>query len=125
MSIENRLKKLEQNILIQPIEYSEPEICEHPPSMFALRRDYPASGYSDHRLVIKGHCNVCGFDDYLWAFYDLTEEQEERRQELRYASKFWESCAYDIELINAGLLRYALYPPSPEVQIKFTGKVSI
>ncbi|HLM60911.1 MAG TPA: hypothetical protein VK308_08915, partial [Pyrinomonadaceae bacterium] len=102
MSIENRLKKLEQNILIQPIEYSEPEICEHPPSMFALRRDYPASGYSDHRLVIKGHCNVCGFDDYLWAFYDLTEEQEERRQELRYASKFWESCAYDIELINAG-----------------------
>ena len=125
MNILNRIKKLEQNALIQPIEESEPEICEHPPSMFELRRDYPASGHADKRLVIKGHCNVCGFDDYLWSFYALTEEQGERRQELRSASKYSEACAYDLELIKAGLLRYALYPPSPEVQIRFTGKVSI
>ena len=125
MSILNRIKKIEQKTLTQSIEEKEPEICKHPPSMFKLRRDYPASGYVDHRLVVKGHCNVCGFDDYLWAFYDLTEEQEARRQELFNSSAFWEGQAYDLQLINAGLISYTLYPPSPEVQIKFTGKVSI
>ncbi len=84
-------------------------------------RVYPVKGYSDQRLVVKGHCNACGFDDYLWSYYSLTEEQECRRQELN----FWEGNAYDLELLNAGLISYALYPPSPEVQIKFTGKVSI
>ena len=126
MNLKKRITKLEQNLPITSIEeIEEAKACEHPPSMFALRREYPATGYSDHRLVIKGHCNACGFDDYLWSFYALTEEQEARRWELKRASKFWEGMAYDLELINAGLIRYALFPPSPEVQMRFTGKVSI
>ena len=125
MNIKNRLKNLEQIASAKTTVNNEPEICEHPASMFNLRREYPATGYSDRRLVIMGHCNVCGFDDYLWSFNALTEEQEIRRWELKYASKFWESMAYDLDLINAGLLRYALYPPSPEVQIQFTGEVQV
>lgn len=126
MNLKTRLEKLEQNLLIESIEEIEKaEICEHPPSMFLLYRVYPAKGHSDRSLVVKGHCNGCGFDDYLWSFYALTEEQEAHRQELRYSSNFWGSQAYDLELINAGLMSYALFPPSPEVQIKFTGKVTI
>lgn len=126
MNIKNRIKKLEQDFSIESIEeIEEAEICEHPPSMFNFRRDYPATGHSDRRLVVMGHCNKCGFDDYLWSFYALTEEQEERRQELKYASDFWGSMAYDLELINVGLIRYTLFPPSPEAQMKFTGKISI
>jgi hypothetical protein len=125
MNIKNRLKKIEQNSSLEPKEADAPEVCEHPPSMFRLRRDYPAKGYPDRRLIIMGHCDVCGFDDNLWAFYSLTEEQEARRQELQRASDFWALDAYELELVNAGLIRYAVYPPSPEVQIKFTGKVSV
>jgi hypothetical protein len=126
MNLKTRLEKLEQNFLIESIEpVEEVKICEHPASMFKLYRCYPAKGHSDRRLVVKGHCNVCGFDDYLWSFYALTDEQETRRQELIYASDFWGSQAYDLELIKAGLISYALFPPTPEVQMRFTGKVSI
>jgi hypothetical protein len=125
MNIQNRLQKLERNSFSEPEEADAPEVCEHPASMFKLRRDYPATGYSDRRSVIVGHCNACGFDDYLWSFNALTEDQENRRWELKYSSKFWESMAYDLELIEAGLIRYALFPPSPEVQMRFTGKVTV
>lgn len=126
MNLRSRIRKLEQNVSMELIEeIEEAKICEHPPSMFNLRRDYPATGHADHRLVIMGHCDACGFDDYLWSFYALTEEQEARRWELKRASKFWEGVAYDLELINAGLIRYTPFPPSPEVQMRFTGKVTI
>jgi hypothetical protein len=121
MNILTRLQNLERNIYPEPKEAGAPEVCEHPASMFKLRRDYPPKGYSDRRLVTKGHCNACGFDDYLWSFYALTEEQETRRQELG----FFERMAYEVELIEVGLIKYALFPPPPEVQIRFTGKVTV
>jgi hypothetical protein len=125
MNIQNRLKKLEQNSLTIETETTDCEAkpCEHPPSMFNLRRDYPAKGCLDRRLVTKGHCDNCGFDDYLWSFYNLTEEQENRRYELRHhSSEYYASDAYDLELIAAGLIKYALYPLPAEVQIRFTGR---
>lgn len=126
MNLKKRVTKLEQIFLVESIEeIEEAEMCEHPPSMFVLYRCYPAKGHSDRSLVVKGHCNNCGFDDYLWSFYALTEDQEAKRQELKYSSDFWGLNAYDLELINAGLMSYALFPPSPEVQMKFTGRVSI
>ena len=108
MNIQNRLKKIEQNLSTKPNTGIGPGVCEHPPSMFKLRQDYPVTGYADRRSVIVGHCNACGFDDFLWSHYALKDEQEEHRQELKYASKFWEWQAYDLELINAGLIKYAL-----------------
>jgi hypothetical protein len=125
MNIKNRIRKIKTNPPVKQAAESEPEVCQHPPSMFKLYRDYPATGYSDSRLVVKGHCDSCGFDDYLWFGYSLTKEQGARRQKLIYASDYWAQCAYDLKLINAGLISYVLYPPSPEVQIKFTGEVKI
>lgn len=127
MNINNRLKKMESQIVKEDSESCDDkmEICEHPPSMFTLRQEYPATGYCDRRMVICGHCNLCGFDDYLWSYYALTEEQEFHRQQLKYASDFWGLNSYYLELLNAGLISYAVYPPSPEVQMKFTGKVTI
>ncbi len=120
MQLKQRIKQLEQKLLVKsPAGSQERQECEHPPSMLKLYRVYPATGYSDRRLVTKGHCNACGFDDYLWSFYALTEEQEERRQSL----DFWECMAYELELLESGLIRYTVFPPSPEVQIKFTGRI--
>ncbi len=123
MNILSRLKKLEANNfpnLGERIEEATaPEICEHSASMFKFYRDFPAKGYSDQRLVTKGHCNACGFDDYLWSFYALTEEKEHRRQELG----FWERMAYEVELIEAGLIKYSIFPTSPEVQMRFIRRV--
>jgi hypothetical protein len=31
--------------------------------------------------------------------------------------------AYELELLESGLIRYTIFPPSPEVQIKFTGRI--
>ena len=129
MNIKNRLTKIEQTITSQrenkAAEDTETQCCEHPLSMFLLYRDYPPKGSLDRRLVVKGHCNGCGFDDYLWSFYNLTEAQETQRQELIDASDFFESMAYDLSLINAGLVGLTLFPPSPEIQARFTGKADI
>jgi hypothetical protein len=123
MNIKSRLQKLEQNSLTIEAETEDCEACEHPPSMFHLRREYPPKEYADRRLITMGHCDVCGFDDHLWSYNALTEEQERRRQELKNASDFWGEIAYELELINAGLIKYALYPPPAEVQIRFTGRL--
>lgn len=125
MNIRSRIKKLENEIGEVNPEIQEPVVCEHPPSMINLRRDYPAYGYEDRRLVVMGHCNACGADDFIWSHFALTEEQEARRSELIDGSHFWAHQAFDLELLNAGLIKYTLYPPSQEVQRRLTGKVTI
>ena len=42
------------------------------------------------------------------------EDTETQRQELIGASDFFANMAYDLSLINAGLIGLTLFPPTPE-----------
>ncbi len=76
---------------------------------------YAPTEYLSKRLITKGHCNNCGFDDYLLSFSRLTDDQEIRRFELQYASDYQGSIDYDLELIAGGFMDYTAFPPPVEV----------
>lgn len=113
MQLKRRIKRIESRISPVAVICEETE-CQHPSADFNFYKDYPAKGYEGERLVVKGHCNICGFDDYLWSFNALSDEQEERRWELR--SQFWAANDYDLSLVNQNLLRYTPWSRIEEVK---------
>lgn len=120
MQLKQRIKRIEQRMPM-PVAIQEAKECKHPSADFDFYKDYPATGYEGERSVVKGHCNICGFDDYLWSFNALTEEQEQKRWELRMASQFWAGMEYDLSLINQNLLCYTPWSRISEVK-EYYGK---
>lgn len=132
MNIKARLEKLEQSVKPkeEPLSiwqqvYLRQLNCDHSPSAFHFYREYPPKGYRNHELITKGHCDGCGFEDYMWSVYHLTDEQEDRRQDLMYGSDSRKARAYDLELIDAGLLDYVAFPPPVEEQLRYSARTPV
>jgi hypothetical protein len=98
--------------------------CTHSGAAMHFYRVRPPMGYRTRELITKGHCNACAFDDYIFAFLNLTPEQEARRWELRDTSGGWRADqAYLLELIDAGLIDFVPFPPPPEIEEAFTTNI--
>jgi hypothetical protein len=120
MNIPGRLERLERSIPSADI-IDGVGACNHPRESFHFYRVFAPLGYRSRGLITKGHCDHCGFDDYLWADYRLTEDHERRRDDLK--SDYREAWAYDLELINAGLIDYVPFPPPLAVQTQYTVRI--
>ena len=119
MQLKQRIKKLENknsNPNINPIQpKSQYELnaikqanCEHPKNAVKFFRDYPATGYTDKRLVANFHCHGCGFQGNLWKTNLLTNEQIEC---FHYVQRddFHEGMKLELELVEQGLLSYVFW----------------
>ena len=124
MGISNRLQRLESKLKGEPESLTTYESkqfkCEHPPSAFRLYQDHPPAGYQPRCMITKGHCDSCGFDDYMLEDLGLTQDHHDRRCELNDTGDYHERRTYDLELIAAGLMNYVSFPPPLEIQERFT-----
>lgn len=135
MNISNRLEKLERSR--NGNGNYQPEECQHPPGAFKVHQDYPClwretkegelqSPYrwtkhilariSDHRLVIKGHCNKCGYESYLWDVTHTTEDQMDRLMELFFEGDREAHGVYATWLVENGYLDFVPWPPTQELR---------
>lgn len=147
MNIRNRLSKLEAEILPEEEKLSFGEqvfrkqnACDH--IGIHLRQDYPclwrkpendserynARGsdvlgrFGEHKLVIKGHCDRCGYDQPLWDASNLMPNQWKRYCSLLagnddYGSESYHQADYYAGwLITNGYLSFTPWPPSEELR---------
>jgi hypothetical protein len=104
MQIRSRIKRLEAKVF-PASKVKVWKQCEHPENAVSFYRDYPAKGCDDRRLVVKFHCEKCGFQDKLWRENSLTDEQRTYFYYLGQSS-FWDVQQFEAEAANSGLLTY-------------------
>jgi len=135
MKIQDRLEQLEK-IATDTLATNRPYVaCEHPASSFHIRQDYPAlwtkgadgkSVLKSHpkapRLIVKGHCDSCGYDDTLWDVRNLSPGQWDRLCDLggyenhMYGTDTYHQYDYYAGwLIDNGYLQFVAWPPTKEI----------
>ena len=114
------LRRLRDSTLnaIENIEERFCEIGQHPDKAFYLYRSQ-AFGWSELTpqpgLVIKGHCNRCGYDGYLWELIQAMEDQLDRMAELgNEQTPEGRECIAD--LMREGLVTFTPWTNDPEQQ---------
>ena len=111
MNLSKRLTKLESEAAREDDKDDFEMRCpdgQHPPAMFHFYRDYSSHPQHSHRLITKGHCDHCAFDDYFFDVTNTTKEQWHRVNELDHGA---ERDDYIARLITEGVLDYVDWPP--------------